>query len=101
MANPTRPAATAAADPAEDPLDPWARFQGLRVVPPNQMSPQASAPTLSLATSTAPAVSSRETTVASRSSTSSRYGVAPQVVGSPRVASRSLAPQGIPCNGPR
>src|SRR5690349_16981785 len=42
MAKPTNPAAVAAADPADDPLDPSARFQGVRVCPPNHTSPQAS-----------------------------------------------------------
>src|SRR5215212_9550688 len=94
MAKPANPAATAAADPADDPLDPSSGFQGLRVMPPNQTSPQASAPTESLPSNTAPAASSRATTVASWSITWSRYGVAPQVVGAPRTASRSFAPQG-------
>ena len=39
MLNPTRPAAVAEPDPAEEPLDPSARFHGLRVTPPYQMSP--------------------------------------------------------------
>ena len=33
MENPTRPAAVDEADPADDPLDPISRFQGLFVVP--------------------------------------------------------------------
>src|SRR6476620_5190039 len=64
-ANPTRPAAVADAGPAEDPLDPWSTFHGFFVVPPYQTSPIASSPNDSLATSTAPAASSRWTTVAS------------------------------------
>ena len=63
----TRPAATAAAEPADEPLEPCSGFHGLRVLPPNQTSPQARAPTESLATSTAPASSRRRTTVASSS----------------------------------
>ena len=39
IANEHRPSATAAALPADEPDDPSARFQGLRVRPPNQMSP--------------------------------------------------------------
>src|SRR5215468_7102817 len=62
-ANATHPAATAEADPADEPLDPCAGFHGLRVLPPNHRSSIASAPRLSLATSTAPAASSRFTTV--------------------------------------
>src|SRR5579871_4638339 len=65
--NATQPAAVAEAGPAEEPLDPCFGFQGLRVLPPNQLSPCASAPRVSFATSTAPASSSRCTTVASSS----------------------------------
>src|SRR5579862_1300162 len=64
-ANPTHPAAVADAGPAEEPLEPCSGFHGLRVTPPNQWSPSASAPSVSFATSTAPAASSRFTTVAS------------------------------------
>src|SRR6185312_10176788 len=67
MAKATQPAAVAEADPADDPLDPCLVFQGLRVMPPNHLSPCASAPRVSLATRTAPAASSRLTTVASSS----------------------------------
>src|SRR5215475_954974 len=63
----THPAAVAEAGPADDPLEPWLGFQGLRVTPPNHTSPCASAPSVSFATSTAPASSSRFTTVASSS----------------------------------
>src|ERR1035441_7951644 len=55
----TEPADVADAGPADEPLDPCAVFQGLRVWPPNHLSPMASAPSVSLATSTAPAESSR------------------------------------------
>ena len=68
MAKPTSPATTAEAEPADEPLDPSSVFHGLRVIPPNQMSPQASEPTVSLASRTAPAASSRSTTAASVSS---------------------------------
>src|SRR5690349_13416437 len=63
-AKPTRPAATAEAEPADDPLEPLRGSQGLRVIPPNHWSPCASAPSDSLASSTAPASSSRSATVA-------------------------------------
>lgn len=36
MLNATQPAAVAEAEPAEDPLEPWAGFHGLRVTPPYQ-----------------------------------------------------------------
>ena len=49
----------AAAEPAEEPLDPWVVSHGFLVIPPNHTSPQANAPSVSLATSTAPAESSR------------------------------------------
>src|SRR5437588_7826345 len=51
MLNATQPAAVAQAGPADDPLDPWLMFHGFRVTPPNQLSPRASAPSVSLATS--------------------------------------------------
>src|ERR1700761_5177083 len=44
MAKGTQPAATALAGPAEEPLEPWSVFHGLRVRPPYQTSPMASAP---------------------------------------------------------
>src|SRR5216684_5375175 len=69
MLNATHPAAVAEAGPAEDPLDPWFSFHGLRVTPPNQTSPCASAPRVSFATNTAPASSKRFTTVAFSSMT--------------------------------
>src|SRR5690349_10299302 len=101
MAKATQPAAVAEADPADEPLDPCLVFQGLRVMPPNHLSPWASAPSVSLATSTAPAASKRFTTVASSSNFCSSNPPAPHVVRYPFTASRSFAPHGSPCNGPR
>src|SRR5687767_6799652 len=69
MENPTRPAAVADAGPAEEPLDPASTFHGFLVRSPNQRSPCASSPSVSFATSTAPAASRRWTTVASSSIT--------------------------------
>src|ERR1041385_9254177 len=66
--NPTRPAAVAAAGPADDPLEPICASSGchgFRVTPANQRAPWASAPIDNLATSTAPASFSRSTTVES------------------------------------
>src|ERR1700728_2313088 len=80
-ANATHPAATALADPADDPLDPCAGFHGFRVRPPNHLSPIASAPSGTSATSPAPAASSRCTTVASSSKDCFSNPPAPQVVG--------------------
>src|SRR5580693_2343635 len=51
----TSPAAVAAPGPALDPDAPSSGSHGFIVCPPNQMSLSASAPRLSLATSTAPA----------------------------------------------
>src|SRR5712692_2557059 len=81
MLNATQPAAVTDAGPADDPLEPCSAFQGLRVIPPYQWSPCASAPSVSLATSTAPALSRRCTTVASSSITCFSKPPAPQVVG--------------------
>src|SRR5437764_9609670 len=67
MAKATQPDAVAEAEPADDPLDPCLVFQGLRVMPPNHLSPCARAPRVSLATSTAPAASRRCPPVASAS----------------------------------
>jgi len=101
MAKGTQPADTAAAGPADEPLEPWSRFQGFLVVASYQTSPQARAPSDSLATRTAPASSSRSMTVAVSSIVWVLYGSAPHVVLVPCTASRSLAPYGTPCRGPR
>src|SRR5690349_7332567 len=80
MANPASPAATADALPADDPLDPCFTFHGLRVMPPNHWSPSASAPSVTFAASTAPALSSRPATVAFPGRVWSLNWPAPQVV---------------------
>src|SRR4051812_30480865 len=77
IANPTRPAATAAPGPALEPEEPSSSSQGFMVWPPNQTSLSASAPRLNLATSTAPAALSRATTVLLVLGTRLRYGSAP------------------------
>src|SRR5688572_5971311 len=69
MAKAKSPAATPAAEPADEPLDPCSRFHGLRVRPPNQVSPIASSPSVVFATRTAPASSNRLMTVALKSKT--------------------------------
>src|ERR1700682_173201 len=86
MPNATHPAAVADAGPADDSLDPCAGFHGLRVLPPNHTSPSASAPSVSLATSTAPAASRRCTTTASSSIVCVSNPAAPQVVRYPFTA---------------
>ena len=80
MEKPTRPAAVAAPGPADEPLEPRLGSHGLRVRPPNQRSPIANAPSVSLATRTAPASSRRRATVALVSRVCSLNGAAPQVV---------------------
>src|SRR5262249_12181495 len=101
IAKPTRPAAVAAPDPADDPLEPSEGFHGLFVRPPNHSSPNASSPVVSFATSTAPASVNRRTTSASSSITRFSYGAAPHVVGYPRAAMMSFTPNGMPWSGPR
>src|SRR5262245_47395017 len=91
-ANPTSPAATVAAEPADEPLDPCAGFQGLRVFPPNHWSPMAKAPRESFAARTAPASSNRRATVAVHPRVWPLNGAAPQVVLYPGTAIRSFAP---------
>ena len=100
IAKPTRPAAVAAAGPAEEPLELRSVFHGFFVLPPNHTPPWASDPIDSLATSTAPASRRRSTTVASTSITWFSYGLAPHVVRMPLVARRSFAPHGMPWNWP-
>src|SRR5277367_842781 len=81
MAKATHPAAVADVEPADEPLEPCFVFHGLRVRPPNHLSPIASAPRVVFATSTAPAASSRLTTVASSSKLCFSNPPAPHVVG--------------------
>src|SRR6267142_6714750 len=99
--NATHPAAVAEAGPADEPLDPCLVFHGFRVTPPNHTSPCANAPSVNFATSTAPALSSRFTTVASSSIIWFSNPPAPQVVRYPFTANKSFAPHGSPCRGPR
>src|SRR5437868_14646760 len=63
MPNPISPAAAAEAEPADEPLEPSFGSHGLRVMPPNHWSPIARAPSVVLATSTAPPSSSPRATV--------------------------------------
>src|SRR5687768_12126429 len=65
MPKATHPAAVADEGPADDPLEPKSRCQGLFVRPPNQVSPLASSPVVSFAINTAPASRSISTTLAS------------------------------------
>src|SRR5580704_3785753 len=81
MEKPTQPAAVAEPGPAEEPCEPMVVSQGFLVWPPNQMSSRASSPVASLATRTAPAAVSLDTTVASVLMTRFLNGAAPHVVG--------------------
>jgi len=74
---PTRPAAVAAPGPALLPLEPSSGSHEFFVSPPNHTSLSASAPRLSFATSTAPALCRRSTDTASLAGTRSRKGSAP------------------------
>ena len=65
----TRPAAVAAPGPALEPEAPSSSSHGFIVWPPNHTSFSASAPRLSLASSTAPASCRRRTTAASLAGT--------------------------------
>jgi hypothetical protein len=90
----------AAAEPALDPRDPSSVFQGLRVWPPYQMSPNARAPTLVFPIRTPPTAVSRRITSASVSGTLFAYGSAPHPVVIPAVSRMSFAAYGMPCKGP-
>src|SRR5262245_14214805 len=76
----TSPAAVADPGPADDPPEPCVGSQGLFVCPPNQRSPCAISPDVSLATSTAPASRSISTMLASLSIVCSLNAPDPQVV---------------------
>ena len=65
MPNAMQPAAVADDGPADDPLEPCVGSHGLLVCPPNQLSPPASSPVVTLAINTAPASRSCSITLAS------------------------------------
>src|SRR3954471_8011002 len=98
MANGTIPAPTADPGPLDDPPDQRLGSHGLLPGPVKLANawlypmPPASSTMPSLAQRTAPASRRRVTTVASPCSIWCRYGSAPQVVGAPSVARRSLTP---------
>src|SRR3954447_22110186 len=94
MAKETQPAAVAEAGPALEPDEPAAGFQGLLVRPRYHWSPRAKRPVASLATRMAPALVRRATTSAVSLMMRSLNSAAPQVVGAPGTANRSLTPQG-------
>src|SRR6476620_3073543 len=92
MVKGNNPATTDAAEPAEEPLDPCARFQGFFVSPPNHLLLYAKAPKESLAHNTAPAFFNCVYTNEFTLSNWSLYGVDPQVVLYPFTAKRSFNP---------
>ena len=91
--------ATAAALPPEEPPGVRSRSQGFRQGPYALFSldePMANSSMLSLPTTTAPAASSRSTTVASKGGTKPSRMREPQVVSSPLVRKMSLSAMGTP-----
>ncbi len=91
IANGTRPAETAAPEPALDPPDRSSRNQGL-LVAHNRTVVQRQSTEQSFATRMAPAARRRAMTVASSFGTRLRNGSAPQVVRTPAESRRSFAP---------
>ncbi len=97
------PAATAAAEPPDEPAGLRAGFHGLRVGPNSALlvlAPQANSGVLVLARTIAPAALRRRTASASSVGTKSLYSGEPKVVRMPAVGVTSLTPIGRPCIGP-
>ena len=93
------PAATAAADPLEEPPGVWARFHGLRV---GGGSKHANCVVTVLPSITAPAPRNKPTSSASRPTGGPCVisgEPAPVII--PLTSTMSLMPIGIPCSGPR
>ena len=98
-----RSAATAAADPPDDPPGTRSRSQGLRTGWKAEFSfddPIANSSMLALPRNTAPASRSRSTTQASYGGTKSARIRLAQVVLTPRVARTSFKAIGMPVSGP-
>src|SRR5436853_3687882 len=96
-------AATATAEPPLDPPGIRSRSQGLRLGPYAEFSvddPIANSSQVVLPITTAPAASSRVTTVASKGGTYRSSTRDPAVVGTPCVEMLSLSAMGTPCSGP-
>src|SRR6516225_12317691 len=97
------PAATAAAEPPDEPAGLSAGFHGLRVGPNKALlvlAPQANSGVLVLASTMAPAALSRRTTSSSSLGTLSFRSGEAKVVRIPAVWVMSLMPIGSPCNAP-
>src|SRR5205085_5897695 len=91
IANGTTPAATAAADPIDDPPDVRERFHGFRVGPGWAI---ASAGVTVFPTTTAPAARRFRTTSASLSAIRPAYSALPRSAGAPAVSKMSFTPTG-------
>src|SRR3954447_6671078 len=109
IARRTRPAATAAPLPLDDPHGFRSSAHGLRVCPPTALQPEIERPERMLAHSlrlvlpriTSPAARSRPTTGASRFVTLFASARLPAVVGSgPMLSILSLMSTGLPASGP-
>ena len=97
------PAATAAAEPEEEPCASRDGSQGFRTGGqgrPKEVPPTAYSGVAVLASTMAPARRRAETTPPSATATASRRCGAPAVVGTPATSMRSLMPTGMPCSGP-
>ncbi len=98
MAPGTMRAATAAAEPDDEPPGVWAGFHGLRA---GDGSRNANCVVWVLPRMTAPAARSRATAPQSRVGRVWANSRAPAVVGIPATSKMSLMPTGTPCSGPR
>ena len=97
----TARAATAAADPVDDPPAQRSRSHGLRTAPKRGGCgpPTANSVVASLLTAMAPASSRRRTTVADAVAGASPWHHEPAVVGTPATSMTSLTPNGTPSRG--
>ncbi len=93
----TMPAATAAAEPLEEPPGVWAGLCGLRVLPGWRV---ANSVVTVLPMMTAPAPRSIATTLASRDGVRPAWSAEPFSVGMSAVSMMSLMPTGTPCKRP-
>jgi len=91
------PAATAAAEPLEDPPGVWPELCGLRVLPGVRV---ANSVVTVLPRMTPPAPRSSDTTEASRDGVRPACSTEPFSVGMSAVSMMSLRPTGTPCSAP-
>src|SRR5690606_11381381 len=93
----TIPAATAAADPLEDPPGVWARLRGFRVGPGWR---KANSAVTAFPTGAAPARSNSSTHAALNDAALLSLEGEPQRVGIPATSMTSFTPNGTPARGP-